>query len=252
MATFHLFSRLPAELRIQIWQLTLESRPVDVRMDRRDANPSRLLTTHLISSTRTPAPLQTCREARSHAPYRQEFAELAAPDGSGRRYVWINFDTDVICVGTSWFSDYEAVAPKVQRLTFWGKNPHRDACFYPLELEIFFNVRKIYVVSDVDLWEWDNTVDEYTWPCGNENVFFIDPEDDRMIRARDMHRIFDKKIAEFKARGLDHPRNEKELVRGAKELIRDAKEPIPNVVSWVGELSRSLSEVPNASEVRSV
>jgi hypothetical protein len=39
MATFHPFPRLPAELRIQIWEMTVEPRVVDVRLEADWARP---------------------------------------------------------------------------------------------------------------------------------------------------------------------------------------------------------------------
>ena len=76
MATFHPFPRLPYELRMQIWEMTVEPRVVNVELTRQ--KPIRQAF-YLTSSTPVPAVLQSCREARNHGLYRKAFSEVAVP-----------------------------------------------------------------------------------------------------------------------------------------------------------------------------
>ncbi|KAK3955370.1 hypothetical protein QBC32DRAFT_379537 [Pseudoneurospora amorphoporcata] len=96
MTTFHPFPRLPPELRLRIWGLTVEPRTVDFRI----ANPERTMgfridtingtpnnVVQLRSSTPRPATLQACREARNHLSsgegrrelHEQVFCDLVPP-----------------------------------------------------------------------------------------------------------------------------------------------------------------------------
>ena len=76
MATFHPFPRLPYELRMQIWEMTVEPRVVNTEF--RYGREIRL--PPLASSTPVPAVLQACQEARNHGLYKKCFSELAVPN----------------------------------------------------------------------------------------------------------------------------------------------------------------------------
>jgi hypothetical protein len=173
MATFHPFPRLPAELRDQIWEMTVEPRTIDVRVCRdRSWNPGRL-----VSSTPVPATLQSCREARNHLQtlYRRAFSELDQTPGSERRYVWTNFDIDLVSIGRSLFDDFEPVASSIKRLKFEREND--DEYWYNTEsrkLMLFSNVDEVHVVCADGFWMWGGSVDnDFAWPCADENLFFI-------------------------------------------------------------------------------
>jgi hypothetical protein len=77
MATFHPFQRLAYELRAVIWELTIESRTVDVEIRYQTHVSQR--GPFLTSRTPVPAVLQVCREARSYGLYRKTFSEIATP-----------------------------------------------------------------------------------------------------------------------------------------------------------------------------
>ena len=77
MATFTLFPHLPAELRIQIWNMTASPRIVKIRIYLKDPNLREKIPTdfyyrylrqnrneYLASPPPAPAILHTCREAR--------------------------------------------------------------------------------------------------------------------------------------------------------------------------------------------
>ncbi|KAK4149747.1 hypothetical protein C8A00DRAFT_18606 [Chaetomidium leptoderma] len=133
--SFHPFPRLPFELRAKIWKLAVEPRTVDVRIvDSVGLDPpatprlvsstplppllvsSTPVPTRLVSSTPVPTPLQTCREARSLGLYQQAFPGVSQ-DGD-RRYVWLNFEMDMISIGTSMFTYFKPLQPLIKRLEF--------------------------------------------------------------------------------------------------------------------------------------
>lgn len=88
MTDFHLFNRLPAELRHRIWQLSPQSRDV-VLVLRNGA---------WRSLTKSPAVLHACHEARRTLAlsYNKAFHE---PIRDGRSYIWVDFNIDSICIG---------------------------------------------------------------------------------------------------------------------------------------------------------
>ena len=233
MATFHSFPRLPFELRAQIWKATVRPRVVNVRADirsRRNGPPVR----YLGSSTPVPAPLHTCQEARNHGLYQKAFAELANSDGSGQQYVWLNLDIDFISIGETATCYFKPVMPLVRRLKlereyteYWSYTDVRD-------LRGFVNVKEIHLVVAEGMWAWHQVWDADRWPCGNENVWIIDPDDDRTIRAVEMTKIFDQEQEKWEADSQGYE-------------VRDSKELIPLVISEVGELPRSRSEIPYES-----
>ncbi|KAK3343326.1 hypothetical protein B0H65DRAFT_429508, partial [Neurospora tetraspora] len=114
--TFHLFPRLPIELRLMIWEATISPRIIDVRASTYNDDDDGV----------TPAPpiLHTCRESRNvglHIQGGYQFSNLSLPyfDGSlyGRpRYIWVNFELDMIDIGgpSTWlFNEYR---PNIKRL----------------------------------------------------------------------------------------------------------------------------------------
>ncbi|KAL2148873.1 hypothetical protein VTH82DRAFT_1559 [Thermothelomyces myriococcoides] len=188
--TFHPFPRLPFELRARIWELTVEPRIVDVRVVYHDPSPVKVTDPfawsdermkkrlpprrHLRSSTPVPAQLQTCQEAREHLSkrpyggYCKAFSEIMTtpydgfdpvpeddPQGERDRYVWLNFEIDVVSVA------------------------------YLVCLE---GIRAGYKVTD-----------DIYFPCGPENVYFVNPEKmgDMMMRSVDLDAIMDREEREW-------------------------------------------------------
>lgn len=89
MITFHPFPRLPYELRMQIWEMTVEARTIDISV----ITPRWIISDdnlgqkrprdYLVSHTPAPPVLQVCREARNHGLYQKGFSEIANSDGVG-------------------------------------------------------------------------------------------------------------------------------------------------------------------------
>ncbi|KAK4234666.1 hypothetical protein C8A03DRAFT_47053 [Achaetomium macrosporum] len=176
-------SSSPIELRARIWELTVEPRTVEVRIAHTNlfvlADVPRL-----ISRTPVPAMLQACREARNLGLYQQAFSELSRRGGAERRYVWLNLETDMVSIGTSMFAAFKPVAP----LWFY---------YYEVrELRDFVNVKEIHVVCAEGMRAWHGASEDHYWPCGKENVFCIDPDDDQMMRITEMDETFDQMLEE--------------------------------------------------------
>lgn len=197
-ATFHLFPRLPFELRTKIWELTVEPRTVEVGVVYEDAittaaaAPGDTLpegskqpnyVPHVVSSTPIPATLQACREARGLGLYRRALSEIS-PAGTAERdryYVWLNPDIDTVFVEDSTrLETLRPVAPLIRRLMITRECT--DAVFYYFESEAlaaFVNVREIRVICEDGLDAWRRTFQAHFWPC--ENVSFIDPDNEHQV-----------------------------------------------------------------------
>lgn len=107
--TFHLFLYLPWELRARVWELSAQSRIVQIQtvepQDFYDGDSLRIAQNEARwFAVRTPAMLQACREARNLGVYRRCYAKVGrlpevVPTASRERYVWLNFDLDIIDLG---------------------------------------------------------------------------------------------------------------------------------------------------------
>lgn len=208
MATFHPFPRLPAEIRVQIWETTAEPRIVEVRIryKRVTTVPHQLYGPFLFSSAPVPAPLQTCREARDSGLYHQAFSNLAiqngAPKDTEERYVWLNFDLDMVSIGDTDFRFFKSVAQMIKRLRFERDNS--DEVWYrgeSAELYIFVNVTEIHVVvsEDSDMRHWHGASQDHNWPCAIESVFVVDLKEGQMVKLLDLEDKYDRMLeAEYR------------------------------------------------------
>ena len=198
MATFHPFPRLPAELRAQIWQMTVEPRIVEVRLRVRGKWGEKTFN-KLTSPTPVPAPLQTCRESRNAGLYQRCFSDMPWRGGAAKdaepRYVWLNLDIDMVSIGWSNFEAFRPVAHLIKRLRFTRDNTDEywASGDEPDELYHYKNVSEIHVVlcegSEFEEWQW--AAQDYTWPCGKENVLFIDYEQGQEMKLTDLENKYD-------------------------------------------------------------
>jgi hypothetical protein len=183
MSTFHPFSRLPVELRTYIWRLGTDPRIVDIRISQ-EADGSKFR----IAPPLTPPCLQACQESRTELSrfYQRAFSELSSSLGTGYRYFWVDFDIDTLDIGDSAFMLYKAVAPMIKRLKIKGRNS--DPIYYHEQIRrirIFTNVKEIQVVCADGVDNWSGAIAEHFWPCGVQNVWYIEPNDGTIIRAVD-------------------------------------------------------------------
>jgi hypothetical protein len=95
---FDLFPRLPAELRIRVWELAAFPRLVHLPLDQSQTPESRSPRGYVQSPTPCPSILHVCRESRQHARYQRAFLY-----GADIQYIWLNFDVDVVSVS---FDDF--------------------------------------------------------------------------------------------------------------------------------------------------
>ena len=199
MATFHPFPRLPAELRAQIWQMTVEPRIVGVCFKTKRELGRRPFSV-LTSSTYVPAPLQTCQEARNARLYQRCFSDLAIrygyPEDAERRYIWLNLDIDMVSIGNTDLGAFRPSAHLIKRLRFTRDNTDEDWCrgLECDELQHFTNVSEIHVVlcENGDFENWHGASDDYIWNCGAENVTFIDEEEGQEMKLLDLEDKYDR------------------------------------------------------------
>ncbi|KAK2047628.1 hypothetical protein LZ31DRAFT_551200 [Colletotrichum somersetense] len=242
-ATFHPFPRLPAELRARIWELTVEPRIVDVRVVWHRPSPvsqegsepgARAVADwtverppprrHLRSCTPAPAQLQTCREAREHlatcpdARYRYEkaFSDIAAtpyggfdpvPEGDPERerYVWFNFERDMLSVGDTDLSDFRAVARQIRRLRLRRalSNEYFSRTESLLIGSLFRNVEEVHFICIEGIRSGYSVTEDMDLPCGPEHVYFIDPEEmgGMMMNSVDLDAMYIKECEELDGPG---------------------------------------------------
>ncbi|PKX92858.1 2EXR domain-containing protein [Aspergillus novofumigatus IBT 16806] len=140
MAAFHLFPHLPFELRAQIWELTVEPRTVEVRVKKENGSWGKIL--HVTSSTPVPA-------------------------GVELRYVWVNFEIDMISIGRT---DFDTIEPTesllIRRLTFEREINESFFHFQSYELrKLYPNVEEIHVICEDGLMAWQDAWEYAPWPC---------------------------------------------------------------------------------------
>ncbi|KAJ3573084.1 hypothetical protein NPX13_g4831 [Xylaria arbuscula] len=197
MATFHPFPRLPAELRLQIWAMTVVPRIVDVNVEADTTpGPKRKFRdpplAKLLSSTPVPAILQACQESRYQGLYEQAFTEIPHAKTTSRRYIWLNLEIDMISIGSCEMDRLTPVAPLIQRLRIARDMGEEFQIRRLDQLGLFINVKEIHIVClDGNLENWYNTSDWYPIPCGEENLFFVHPNDGTMMGCIELNLMFD-------------------------------------------------------------
>jgi hypothetical protein len=217
MCTFYPFPCLPTELRDQIWLATVEpvrsfisktdsmhtyaighvQRTVEVRRARKLNE----MLGQLVSCTPVPPILQACKEARAQGLYTQVFFEVDAKDAqfgaepiaTEHRYVWLNFEFDMVDIGTSLFCYYKHIMSDFQWLRFERENG--GEYFYHgerRELAEFVNVKEVQVVCADGFWNWGGAINDgnHYWPCPDENVLFFDG--DQIARGLELEDICDR------------------------------------------------------------
>ncbi|KAK3950191.1 hypothetical protein QBC32DRAFT_376878, partial [Pseudoneurospora amorphoporcata] len=169
-------------------------------------SPTLLSVLRLRSSTAVPAPLQACREARIHLTedvggglrpyYRKAFHQLPAALLYGKikvplppglrlelglglepRYVWVNFEMDMISIGQSIIVYFAPYYQDIKRLKFARERSDWFVRFESRHLRNFTNVREVHVVCLDGLDDgWHEVAEACGFPstCTMENVLLID------------------------------------------------------------------------------
>ncbi|PTB52869.1 hypothetical protein M431DRAFT_557433 [Trichoderma harzianum CBS 226.95] len=149
MSTFHPFPRLPQELRAHIWSLAAHPRLVHVRWK---TNLSEAVEkVHVVTPTPCPPVMHVCRESRQHAPYRRAFTI-----GSELRYVWVNFETDMICLQEFYLKHLESHKLDIQRLRITAKHGWEKIKFIYNSSGLILNGYQLWAVTDWGTYHsWD-------------------------------------------------------------------------------------------------
>ncbi|CAN9084773.1 unnamed protein product [Alternaria alternata] len=94
---------------------------------------------------------------------------------------------DTIDIGESMFESFKPVAPLIHRLKF--AREMQSEFFYHSEVrevQDFVNAKEIWIVPLDGLGCCVGAGEEHYWPCGPENLFYIDPENlERIFRGWD-------------------------------------------------------------------
>ncbi|KAK3485933.1 uncharacterized protein B0T23DRAFT_325908 [Neurospora hispaniola] len=193
--TFHLFPFLPWELRARIWELTVEPRTVDVHAKRYYLETKENIETapsgqqayaRLVSTTPVPATLQTCRESRNLGLYQKGLSEVeVVPEGGESRYIWLNFDIDMIDYGRDDLFNYRRAAQPVKRLKYSSRKFHdRDVPVFNL----FENLTEAHIdcFDEDGLGEWYHTFAPYVLKCDFRNIHLIQSENNSTITAQEL------------------------------------------------------------------
>ncbi len=74
-----------------------------------------------------------------------------------------------------------------------------DESFYYFEskeIRSFTNAKKIYVLCLEEIESWHKASEEHYFPCGLQSLFFIDFNDDRMMRSVELEEMCGQALAE--------------------------------------------------------
>ncbi|RSM00659.1 hypothetical protein CDV31_011708 [Fusarium ambrosium] len=192
MATFHPFPHLPLEIRTIIWHLTVEPRQVEIRL--KDAPWGFFKTLHATSTTPIPSVMQACHESRNLGLYQRGFAIGAEP-----RYLWVNYDIDLISIGKTWFRRLGDCRRIIRRLKFQRENC--QGFFYSAseDWEAFTNLQEMYILCEDGVLNWHDGLEFWRWPCPVENVRFIDfesGEEGEIVDGDELDRRWDEILAQ--------------------------------------------------------
>lgn len=227
--TFHPFPRLPTELRLQIWEWTVEPRTVELHCNHSTPSPDRD-GRKVYSSTPAPATLHACLESRKHLwtmypqvpiknagwkclnppmrgkrGWRKNTPKWRVTDETTQEYVFLNWEIDTVSTGTYQFKCFESIKPLIRILQFerdngdefWQRDLHDSG-----ELRDFKNVNEIHVMCPPGhlVESWYGCSEEYPWPCSPENIWITDQN--QTIRCTDLEEMCDRE-QERRARELD-------------------------------------------------
>ncbi|KAL7917947.1 hypothetical protein ACQKWADRAFT_265977 [Trichoderma austrokoningii] len=176
--TFHPFPRLPFEIRSQIWAMAVYPRLVHLRTSPK-SGPSPRVGHYFASKIPQAELMHVCRESRQLAPYQKTFF-TTLPGDSEARYIWVNFDEDMICLPHKIMSTLYPHAADIQRLRFTV--PTGDDFEYWADVFTKFTnnyfkrftvLREVHLAISENITWWSTTYGSYG-PCPPDNVKFLD------------------------------------------------------------------------------
>ncbi|KAI0542597.1 hypothetical protein GGR58DRAFT_452882 [Xylaria digitata] len=178
--TFHPFPKLPAELRIQIWTLAAGPRILQIHVFLKTPKSKDF---GYASPTPAPAVLHVCRESRLIAPYQKAFfTSTPVCGGTDTKYIWVNFQQDMICLADHQLERLGPYQADIERLRFsvpTGLHGHYlHSCFFRKSHEIlrdFSTLRELHIALKESLLVWASMVQGPGYAkCPRENVRFLD------------------------------------------------------------------------------
>ncbi|PON25797.1 hypothetical protein TGAM01_v205234 [Trichoderma gamsii] len=188
--TFLSFSRLPFDIRSQIWALAAYPRLIHVRTT---PKPGRFEGHRFAGSDRYFASMipqaelmHVCQESRQLAPYQKAFF-TTLPGDSETRYIWVNFNEDMICLEHHNLYALDPHAADIQRLRFtvptgrefedWAETFTR---FTSSRFTQFTVLREVHLAISHDMHFWGATAGSYG-VCPIDNVRFLDIQTGLML-----------------------------------------------------------------------
>ncbi|KAI9148913.1 hypothetical protein HJFPF1_10957 [Paramyrothecium foliicola] len=191
---FHQFSRLPLELRTQIWNLT----EADLRIVQVSSRPANVTHDHLAyvkSPTRPPAILHACSESRRSALARSLYVK-AFCSGTRPRYTWINFEVDMITLKPIFFDPIKPEKHLIRRLRMEGPLDENFCYFRAREMRDFTSIKEVHIVCTDGLAPWRQVIDDFY--LGTYNVKFFDKTaSGRMLDWQGMEKTFPSTLPQY-------------------------------------------------------
>ena len=100
------------------------------------------------------------------------------------RYTWVNFNLDMLSIGTSRVVMLKPYGALVQRLRFERESGDEFFYFKGRHLSTFPNLKEIQVVSKHNLLAWQGIWECLGWACPRDKVSFVDPRNGMVMSGR--------------------------------------------------------------------
>jgi hypothetical protein len=130
--------------------------------------------------------MHVCRESRQLAPYRKAFF-TALPNDSEARYIWVNFNEDMICLQDEKMEKLDPHAADIQRLRFTVPTGSYGEYWADVftkftnnHFKRFTALRELHLAISEDLTFWGSTSGRFG-TCPPENIRFLDVQTGLML-----------------------------------------------------------------------
>ncbi|PTB69950.1 hypothetical protein BBK36DRAFT_1110294 [Trichoderma citrinoviride] len=179
---FHPFPRLPTELRLRIWALAATPRLVHISVRQTELDRwKRIALNDFSLPMPSPAVMHVCRKSRLCAPYQKAFFTIV-PGEPEHRYVWVDFERDMVWLANSQLERLEPYETKIRRLRFTVEPGARGDLMFEAfggcshEFMAPFTVlRELHVAISDCFCAWGSTwAGSGYGKCPRENVRFLD------------------------------------------------------------------------------
>ncbi|KAF3054753.1 hypothetical protein CFAM422_013262 [Trichoderma lentiforme] len=192
--TFHPFPRLPFEIRSQIWALAVYPRLLHIRITPKPDTPENSYFDYASMIPQAEL-MHVCRESRQLAPYRKAFF-TTLPGDCEARYIWVNFDEDMISIQDEKMERLFPHAADIQRLRFtvptgsygeyWEDTFHK---FPDTDFEMFTALRELHFAISERYFLWGYETPYGT--CRPENVRYVNVHTGWMLTGAQLEMVYD-------------------------------------------------------------